>query len=86
MHYFHFISICFIHHFERLGNRMDLFNSYWFTVVTFSTVGYGDITPGHWTGKLFLTIFIIIALVYLPSKVCVYEIEVELKLSSLETH
>lgn len=64
-----FISfICFIHHFERLGNRMDLFNSYWFTVVTFSTVGYGDITPGHWTGKLFLTIFIIIALVYLPSK------------------
>ena len=61
--------ICFVHHFEQLGTNIDIFNSYWFVIVTFSTVGYGDISPGHWTSKLVVTIFIGAALVYLPPKV-----------------
>merc|ERR1712123_419925 len=32
-----------INHFERSGSKMDLFNTFWFVVVTFSTVGYGVI-------------------------------------------
>ena len=65
-------SLCFIHHFERLGNKISLFDTYWFVVVTFSTVGYGDISPAHWTGKVIITIFIIAALMYLPPKVSIF--------------
>ena len=63
-------SICFIHHFEHLGDRINLFDSYWLIVISFSTVGYGDIYPTHWTGKLVITFFIGAALVFLPPKVC----------------
>lgn len=62
-------SVCVIHHFERIGKKINIFDSFWLTVVTFSTVGYGDVYPGHWMGKFFMMIFIISALVYLPSKV-----------------
>ena len=65
-------SICFFHHFERLGCNVSLFESYWFIVVTFSTVGFGDVVPSHWSGQLVVTIFIIIALIYLPPKVSVH--------------
>jgi hypothetical protein len=61
--------VCLIHHFERLGKRTNIFDTYWFTIVTFSTVGYGDISPKHWTGKLIITLFIIAALLYLPVQV-----------------
>ncbi|XP_019852945.1 PREDICTED: potassium channel subfamily T member 2-like [Amphimedon queenslandica] len=66
---FMFSCLCLIHHFERLGKKISLFDTYWFVVVTFSTVGYGDISPAHWTGKVIITIFIIAALMYLPPKV-----------------
>ena len=62
-------SVCVIHHFERIGGQINIFDTYWFTVVTFSTVGYGDVSPGHWTGKVFMILFIVSALIYLPSKV-----------------
>ena len=66
-------SVCVIHHFERLGFQIDLFNSFWYTIVTFSTVGYGDVYPGHWTGKALMIVFIVSALIYLPTKVRVIQ-------------
>lgn len=33
---------------------MNLFEALWFTVVTFSTVGYGDFSPVTTLGRLFV--------------------------------
>ena len=43
-------------------------------MVTMSTVGYGDISPNHWTGQALVTIFILSALIYLiPQLQILYE-------------
>lgn len=57
--------MCLLHHVQRIDSRISLFDTYWFVMVTLSTVGYGDISPSHWTGKLLVTIFIVAALVLL---------------------
>lgn len=61
--------VCLLHHIERIDHqqptRISLFDTGWFVLVTLSTVGYGDITPKHWTGKLLVAVFIITALIYL---------------------
>ena len=61
--------VCLLHHIERIDHqqptRISFFDTYWFVLVTLSTVGYGDIAPKHWTGKLLVAVFIITALIYL---------------------
>jgi potassium channel subfamily T protein 2 len=37
--------------------------------VTFSTVGFGDVTPETWSSKLFVVAMICVALVVLPIQV-----------------
>ena len=49
----------------RIDNRLTLFDTYWFVMVTVTTVGYGDISPSHWTTRLLVTLFIIIGIVRL---------------------
>lgn len=62
-------SICGIQHLERAGNRLTLFDSLYFCIVTFSTVGFGDVTPKIWPSKLLVVIMICVALVVLPIQV-----------------
>ncbi|XP_031705193.1 potassium channel subfamily T member 1 isoform X5 [Anarrhichthys ocellatus] len=61
-----FTGACGIQHLERAGKHLDLFDSFYFCIVTFSTVGYGDVTPQIWPSKLLVVILICVALVVLP--------------------
>ena len=44
--------------FYHLVEKFSLVNSYYFSVITLSTVGYGDLTPHTTAGKLFTTFYI----------------------------
>ncbi|XP_029961647.1 potassium channel subfamily T member 1 [Salarias fasciatus] len=61
-----FTGACGIQHLERAGNCLTLFDSFYFCIVTFSTVGYGDVTPRIWPSQLLVVILICVALVVLP--------------------
>uniref|UniRef100_A0A3Q1H0R9 Potassium sodium-activated channel subfamily T member 1 n=1 Tax=Acanthochromis polyacanthus TaxID=80966 RepID=A0A3Q1H0R9_9TELE len=61
-----FTGACGIQHLERAGKHLTLFDSFYFCIVTFSTVGYGDVTPRIWPSQLLVVILICVALVVLP--------------------
>ncbi|XP_070614811.1 potassium channel subfamily T member 1 isoform X3 [Erythrolamprus reginae] len=61
-----FTGTCGIQHLERAGENLSLFKSFYFCIVTFSTVGYGDVTPKIWPSQLLVVIMICVALVVLP--------------------
>lgn len=58
-----------VHHIFRNDIQINFFDTFWFIVVTMSTVGYGDYFPVSWPGKLVVILFIIIAIVYLIPRV-----------------
>jgi hypothetical protein len=65
-------SVCGIQHFQRAGHRhLNLFQSTYYVVVTFSTVGYGDFVPDIWPSQLYMVIMICVALIVLPTQVSV---------------
>ena len=69
----HVISVCGLQHFQRAGHRhMNLFQSSYFVVVTFSTVGYGDYVPDIWPSQLYMVVMICVALIVLPTQVRSY--------------
>uniref|UniRef100_A0A8C2FIS7 Si:dkey-21e5.1 n=1 Tax=Cyprinus carpio TaxID=7962 RepID=A0A8C2FIS7_CYPCA len=61
-----FTGACGIQHLERAGKSLTLFDALYFCIVTFSTVGYGDVTPRIWPSQLLVVIMICVALVVLP--------------------
>nr|CAD7589205.1 unnamed protein product [Timema genevievae] len=62
-------SVCGIQHFQRAGHRhLNLFQSTYYVVVTFSTVGYGDFVPDIWPSQLYMVIMIGVALIVLPTQ------------------
>ncbi|KAJ8301972.1 hypothetical protein KUTeg_014809 [Tegillarca granosa] len=66
-----FTTICGIQHIQRgsLDRHLTMFESFYFVIVTFSTVGYGDISPDIWLGQLFVVIMICVAFVFLPRQI-----------------
>ncbi|VDK73290.1 unnamed protein product [Litomosoides sigmodontis] len=65
-----FTGTCGIEHLQRSGERrFDLFTSFYFVMVTFSTVGYGDWYPDTWMSRLFVIILICIAFAILPKQI-----------------
>nr|CAH0111362.1 unnamed protein product [Daphnia galeata] len=53
----------------RAGHRhFNLFQSCYFVVVTFSTVGYGDYVPDIWPSQLYMVVMICVALIVLPTQ------------------
>lgn len=64
-----FTSVCGFQHSQRAGkDHVDLFASLYFVVVTFSTVGYGDVRPDNWPSQLFMVVMICVALIVLPTQ------------------
>ena len=66
-----FTTICGIQHFQRasLEKPLTMFEAFYFTIVTFSTVGYGDISPDIWPGQLFMVIMICVAIAFIPRQI-----------------
>ena len=59
------LRVSFIHHVLRVDAHLDYFNTFWFIMVTMSTVGYGRYYPVTWIGKLLVILFIVTAILYL---------------------
>lgn len=68
---FIFTTICGIQHIQRgsVGHQLSMFESVYFVIVTFSTVGYGDISPDTWLGQLFMTFMICFAFAFVPRQI-----------------
>ncbi|GMT31709.1 hypothetical protein PFISCL1PPCAC_23006, partial [Pristionchus fissidentatus] len=65
-----FTGMCSMEHLMRGGDRpIDLWTSFYFVMVTLSTVGYGDICPNTWHSQLVIVIIICIVLAVMPSQV-----------------
>ena len=68
--FFSFLSVCSIEYLQRAGkNDFNLFQSFYFVMVTLSTVGYGDYVPDFWPSQLYAVIMLGIVLFYLPTEV-----------------
>ncbi|XP_078332184.1 potassium channel subfamily T member 2-like isoform X4 [Crassostrea virginica] len=66
-----FTTICGIQHIQRSSHTdpLTMFESFYFVIVTFSTVGYGDISPDNWLGQLFMLTMICLAFAFIPRQV-----------------
>lgn len=61
-----FTFICGVEHLQRAGTKLTVFDSFYFCIVTFSTVGFGDVVPDIWPSKLLVVIMILVTLMVLP--------------------
>ncbi|KAK7479069.1 hypothetical protein BaRGS_00029661 [Batillaria attramentaria] len=55
--------------FTTIESPLTMFESLYFVIVTFSTVGYGDISPDIWLGQLFMILMIVVAFSFIPRQI-----------------
>ncbi|KAI8736600.1 potassium channel subfamily T member 2 isoform X6, partial [Biomphalaria glabrata] len=62
--------ICTIQHIQRgsSSSNFNIYESFNFAVVTFSTVGYEDVSSDIWLGRLLMILTIALAFVFIPSQ------------------
>lgn len=67
-----FTGLCGVQHIQRASSgedsKLDLFQAFYFVIVTFSTVGFGDYAPDIWPSQLLVIILIVLAIVVLPKE------------------
>lgn len=66
-----FTATCGVEHLDRDAfdsEEHNLFDAFWFVMVTFSTVGYGDIFPGNNIARVWVLGMIMLGLVVLPGE------------------
>ncbi|XP_045180418.2 potassium channel subfamily T member 1-like isoform X3 [Mercenaria mercenaria] len=66
-----FTTICGVQHIQRASPdlKLNLFDAIYFVIVTFSTVGYGDISPDIWPSQVFMILMICIAFAFIPMQI-----------------
>ncbi|XP_052249840.1 potassium channel subfamily T member 1-like [Dreissena polymorpha] len=66
-----FTTICGVEHIQRASsfNRLKFFDALYYVIVTFSTVGYGDISPDIWPSRLFMIVMICVAFALIPMQI-----------------
>lgn len=65
-----FITVCLLHYLERAYPASDiknLFDSFWFSIITITTVGYGDIVVQTWMARLTVISLVIFVILNLPN-------------------
>ncbi|KAL3891793.1 hypothetical protein ACJMK2_004040 [Sinanodonta woodiana] len=66
-----FTTVCGVHHIQRASPEkpLSMFDAFYFVIVTFTTVGYGDIAPDMWISRLFMILMICVALAFIPIQI-----------------
>ncbi|KNE70116.1 hypothetical protein AMAG_20242 [Allomyces macrogynus ATCC 38327] len=66
-----YVTMCAFQYAEVMfGNQsLTIIDSVYVTVVTLTTVGYGDMTPKSWQGKLVVVVGILVSFVFVPGLV-----------------
>lgn len=57
---------------EYFSEPLTVFSSIYFSIVTVSTVGYGDITPIHWIPRVFVILQVILGFIYIVILVSIF--------------
>ncbi|CAF0740296.1 unnamed protein product [Didymodactylos carnosus] len=63
-----FTAMCGFQQLQRGGHFYGVFDTFYYVIISTSTVGYGDIVPDIWPSKLFMTIMIVAALILIPTQ------------------
>ncbi|KAK6097551.1 hypothetical protein MT418_001655 [Batrachochytrium dendrobatidis] len=88
-----FLGMCSFHYFETkfpgespTTSNLSLMQTFYFIVITISTVGYGDITPKTTLGKFIIISMILLSIVILPGLISDVQENLKLQLSDAGTY
>ncbi|KAL3891867.1 hypothetical protein ACJMK2_004111 [Sinanodonta woodiana] len=66
-----YTTVCGVHHIQRASpeKTLSMFDAFYYVIVTFTTVGYGDIAPDIWISRLFMILMICVAFAFIPFQI-----------------